>query len=165
MRKFILVLIASTVTFSGIKLADACGDKTMRVKSGLRYRQIASKHPSSILIHTAALPAGKAAQLRDFLKDIGHKATAFDDVNRLSDDLKTGQYDLVLTALAEAPNLQKQVESFTPKTMVVPVMFKRTKVEEAAAARQYKVIVKNPTGGEDFLYAIYQVMKSRSKKA
>jgi hypothetical protein len=49
--------------------------------------------------------------------------------------------------------------------MVVPVMFKRPKAEEAAAARQYKVIVKNPRYGEDFLPAVYEVMKSRSKKA
>lgn len=166
MRKVSFVLIVATLTLSVLKPANACGDKTMRVKGGLRFYQVqASKHPSSILIHSAALPAGKAPQLRDFLKQVGHKAHAVDDVVRLSEDLKTGQYDVVLTDFADADYLQRQVASVSPKTMVVPVLFKQTKAREADAARQYKVIVRNPKYGEDFLAAVYEVMKSRSKKA
>ena len=165
MRKLIVILLALSATFSAVKLANACGDKTMRVGRGLRFHQPqAAKNPSSILIHASALPAGNASRLKDFLKAVGHKANTFDDVDLLSEDLKTGQYDLVLTNLAAAANLQKKLASLSPKTVVVPVTFKQPKAEEAVAAMQYKVIVKNPKYAEDFLPAVNQVMRSRSKK-
>jgi hypothetical protein len=163
MRKLTFVLIASIIGLSPIQLANACGDKTMRVKTGLRYYQTqAASHPSTILIHSPALPAGKAGELRDFLNKVGHKATTFDDVERVSRDLKTRHYDLVLTSLAEASNLQKEVNSFTPKTIVVPVLLKPSNAEEQAA-KQYKVQVKNPTDGLDFLIAVNKAMKQSNK--
>jgi hypothetical protein len=163
MRKLTFLLIATLISLSPTQLANACGDKTMRVKTGLRYYQTqAASHPSTILIHSPALPAGKAAELRDFLNKIGHKATAIDDIGRVTNDLRTRHYDLVLTNLAEAPNLQKQVNSFTPKTIVVPILFKPSKAEEQAAA-QYKVKVKNPSDGSAFLIAVDRAMKQSNK--
>jgi hypothetical protein len=88
-----------------------------------------------------------------------------DDVGSIKNSLRTSHYDLVLTNLSQASELQKQVESFTPTTVVVPVLFKLPKSEEKAAAKQYKVIVNNPRDGEDFLVAVWRVMNSQSKKS
>jgi hypothetical protein len=166
MRKLIVVLVTAIIVQLGMPYAHACGDKTMRVRNGVRsYQREIANHPATILILSAALPNGKAAVLRKFLNDVGHKATAIDDVRTVKDDLKTGQYDLVLTNLAEAPDLQREVASFTPKTVVVPVLFKQPKSDEKAAAHQYKVIVKNPQDGLDFLDAVSAAMKSQLKKS
>jgi hypothetical protein len=164
MRKLLSMLIVSTFALSGMMDANACGDKTLRVGRGIRFHKVfASAHPSAILIYSPAIPGGKAPQLSDYLKKVGHKPYVVDDPARLSAALKSGQYDLVLTDFAEAANVQRQIGS--SRTVVVPVVYKRPKAEEAAAARQYKVIVKNPTRGDDFLPAVYQVMKSKSSKA
>ena len=168
MRKLSFVLIATIIIgLSPVQFANACGDKTMRVKTGLRSYQLqAAKHPSTILIHSAALPPGKAVELRDFLnKQVGHKATALDDVGSIKNNLRNAHYDLVLTNLAEAPDLQKQVDSFTPNTRVVPVLLKQPAAEAKAAEKQYKVIVKNPKDGLDFVIAIAKVMNSQSRKS
>ena len=163
MRRLTCLLIVSIISLSTIQLVDACGDKTLRVRTGLRYYQSqAAKAPSAILIHSPALPPGKAAELRDFLNKVGHKATAIDDIRRVNNDLRTRHYDLVLTNLAEAPNLQKQVDAFTPKTIVVPVLLKPSKAEEQAA-KQYKVQIKKPTDGLDFLIAVNKAMKQSNK--
>jgi len=163
MRKLTFVVITSIIGLSPMQLANACGDKTMRVRTGLRYYQTqAASHPSTILIHSRALPAGKASELRDSLNKVGHKATAIDDIGRVSNDLRTRHYDLILTSLAEASNLQKEVNSLTPKTVVVPVLFKPSKAEEVAA-QQYKVKVKNPTDLIDFLIAVNKAMKQANK--
>jgi hypothetical protein len=146
--------------------AAGCGDKTMRVKTGLRYYQTqAAKHPARILIYSASLPSGKAVELRDFLNNAGHKSRVVDDVGGIKSDIRNSHYDLVLTNLAEAGELQKQVASFTPNTLVVPVLFKQSKLDEKAAAKQYKVIVNNPKDGLDFLIAVSRVMNSPSKKS
>ena len=166
MRKLVVVLVTTLLIQVGMPHASACGDKTMRVKTGLRYYQTQiAKHPSKILIHSVALPNGKAAELRDFLNKVGHKATALDDVGSIKNDLRNSHYDLVLTNLAEAPDLQRQVESFTPNTRVVPVLLKQPDAEAKAAAKQYKVIVKNPKDGLDFVIAIAKVMDSQSRKS
>lgn len=163
MRKLIVFLIVLSATFSMLELANACGDKTMRVGGGLRFLQLAAKkNPSSVLIYTRALPDGKASKLQDFLKAVGHRANTVDQVNHVGQTLKSAHYDLVLTDLAQATDLQRQVASVSPNTVVVPVTFTS---EDAAAAKQYKVVVKNPKYAEDFLPAINQVMKARSKKA
>ena len=164
MRILIALIVTLSIQFSA-PYADACGDKTMRVQKGLRYYQPKlAKHPSTIMIHSAALPAGKAIELRDFLNGHGQKATALDDVGNIKNNLRSGHYDLVLTTLAEAPELQKQVESFTPYTRVVPVLF-RPNAEAKAAAKQYKVNIQNPQDGLDFVIAIVKVMDSRSQKS
>ena len=138
----------------------------MRVKTGLRFYQTqAARRPSKILIHSAALPSGKAMELKEFLNKVGHKSTVMDDVGRIEKDVRTSHYDLVLTNLTEAAELQKQIESFTPNTLVVPVLFKQSKLDEKAAAKQYKVIVNNPRDGLDFLIAVARVMNSQSKKS
>jgi hypothetical protein len=166
MRVLLVAVITTLVTQFGIPYANACGDKTMRVRTGLRfYQPLAAKHPSTILIHSAALPAGKALELRDFLNKVGHKATAMDDVGGIKNNLRSSHYDLVLTNLAEAPDLQKQVDSFAPRTLVVPVLLKQPASEKKAAAKQYKVIVNNPKDGLDFLIAVARVMDLQSKKS
>ena len=165
MRKVLVVVFTAVFIQLGLNYADACGDKTMRVKTGLRYYQEAKQHPSKILIYSASLPRGKAAELRDYLNEKGHKATAMDDVSSVKNGIRNSQYDLVLTNLAEAPELQLQVEFSTRKTVVVPVLLKQPKSEEKAAAKQYRVIVKNPEDGIDFLIAISRAMNSQSKKS
>jgi len=165
MRILIVLIVTLSIQFS-TPYADACGDKTMRVKTGLRYYQpLAAKHPSKILIYSAALPPGKAVELRDFLNNkVGHKSTVMDDVSGIKNALRSSHYYLVLTNLSEAPDLQKQVEAFTPKTFVVPILFK-PKSEEKAAAKQYRVVMNNPRDGYDFMVAIAKVMESQSKKS
>ena len=167
MPKLPFVLIPTIIIgLSPLQFANACGDKTMRVKTGLRYYQAKiAQHPSLILIHSVALPPGKATELRDFLNKVGHKAKTLDDVGSIKNDLRNAHYDLVLTNLSEAPDLQKQVDSFTPNTRVVPVLLKQPDVEAKAAAKQYKVIVKNPKDGLDFVIAIAKVMDSQSRKS
>jgi hypothetical protein len=166
MRKVLIVVLAASLGQFGMTYADACGDKTMRVKTGLRYYQPqAAKNPSKILIYSASLPNGKAVELRDFLNKVGHKATAMDDVGSIKKSLRSSHYDLVLTNLTEAPDLQKQVESSTLKTVVVPVLLKLPDSEVKAAKTQYRVTIKNPKDGLDFLIAVAKVMDSRSQRS
>jgi len=165
MRKVLVVVFTAVFIQLGMNYTDACGDKTMRVKTGLRYYTQAKQHPSKILIYSAALPPGKAVELRDYLNEKGHKATAMDDVSSVKNGIRNSHYDLVLTNLAEAPELQLQVDFSTLKTVVVPVLLRQPKSEEKAAAKQYRVIVKNPEEGLDFLIAIAKAMDSWSKKS
>lgn len=166
MRVLIVALVITLVGQSWVSHIHACGDKTMRVKTGLRFYQAqASKNPSKILILSSALPTGKAEELKEFLNKVGHKATAASNLSSIKNSLRTSQYDLVFTDLAEASDLQSQVQSFTPKTVVVPVLLKQPKSEAQAAGKQFKVVVNKPVDGIDFLIAVARVMNSQSHRA
>lgn len=166
MRNVLIVVFTALFIQLGMNHVDACGDKTLRVKTGLRYYEpLAKKYPSKILIYSASLPNGKAGELRDFLNKVGHKVTAMDDLGSIKNNLRSSHYDLVLTNLTEAPELQKQVESSTLKTVVVPVLLKLPDSEVKAAKTRYRVTIKNPKDGLDFLIAVAKVMDSRSRRS
>jgi len=166
MRKLLSLLFVSIFALSGLINANACGDKTLRVGRGIRfYQPFASRHPSTILIYSPIIASGKSPQIMDFLKKVGHKPKAVGDTDQLSAALRSVKYDLVLTDLADAANVQKQVDSLAPRTVVVPVVDNRTKAEETAAARQYRFIVKNPKSLDDLAAAVQHVMKAKTNKS
>lgn len=168
MRKpLLLVLIAAIITLPGLTDANACGDKLLRIGRNFRYLQsFVKKHPARMLIYTppnsATLPGAAAAKMQKYFQDVGHKPLAVDNLDKLNAALKSGQYDLVLTDFADAATLLRQVEGSASHTVVLPVLYKRSKDEVAAATRQYPFMVKNPRDASDFLQAIFNVMKSRA---
>ena len=168
MRKLLLlVLTVATITAPCLTDASACGDKLLRIGRNFRFhRTFAKKHPARMLIYTppnsTTLPGAKAAKIQDYFQKIGHKSLAVENLDKFNEALKSGQYDLVLTDFADAATLQQQVESSPSQTVVLPILYKRSKGEESAAARQYPVMVKNPRDAVDFLQAIYKVMTSRA---
>jgi hypothetical protein len=168
MRKLLVAMALVSITLlSSLMRADACGDKTLRVGRGIRFhRMFAAAHPAAILIYapsdSAAISPAKVPQLQSYLKNVGHRPYAVADFDKLSEALKSGHYDLVMTDLADAARLRKEIESSSWRPVVVPVFFKLTKAETAAAEKQYRIIVKNSARADDYLAAIYEVMKSKT---
>ena len=164
MRRIILALgIVAGVYLSSITAADACGDKSLRIGRGVRFQRTA--HPAAVLIYlpsnASAIASARAPKLQSFFKTVGHKSQTVQGADMLSEALKSGRYDVVLTDLTEAANLQKQIDTAASKPVVVPVASKETKAEVAAARKQYGYIVKDPRSGDEYLDAIEGAMRSR----
>ena len=168
MRKLLLlVLTLVIVTTAGFTDANACGDKLLRIGRNFRFHQLyVKKRPAKMLIYTppnsATLPGAKAAQIQDYFQKVGHDSLAVENLDKLNEALKSGHYDLVLTDFADAAAVQRLLEGSLSQTVVLPVLYKRSKGEEAEAAKQYPVVLKNPQDAADFLQAIYKVMKSKA---
>jgi hypothetical protein len=166
MRRIILALgiIAGTVLLS-IPTANACGDKSLRIGGGARYKR--TTRPATILIYIPSNASAKAVanvpKIRDFLIKWKHKARTVQGLDSFNEALRAGQYDLVLSNLTEAADLQKEIESSSSKPVVIPLVFKVTKPEMAAARTQYRYMVRNPNDGLDYLEAIEEAMKSRAR--
>lgn len=167
MRKLLLaILIVAMSPLSDRMDANACGDKLLKVGRSIRFqRKIASRRPATMLIYTpansATLPAASKAQIQEYFQKVGHKPLAVENIDKFNEALKSGHYDLVLTDVADAATLRQQIERLSSQVAVLPILYKRKKGEEAAAARQYPFMVKNPKSAGDFLLAIDKVMKSR----
>lgn len=159
MRRIALAaVIIFGVLVSSIALAEACGDKALRIGRGIRFRRTA--HPAAVLIYIPSNSA-RASQLQSMLKKVGHKPHSVQGVDKLSEALNSGQYDLVFSDLSDAANLEKQIATSTSKPVLVPVVSKGTKAEVTAAQKQYRYVVKDPHSGDRYLDAIDQALRSR----
>jgi hypothetical protein len=162
MRKILLALalLAAALPF-GLPEAQACGDKSLRLGRGVRFRRTAN--PASILIYISpdASPdaVSKAPRLQSFLKKVGHRSRVVQGEGQLGEALGSARYDIVLSSLDEAAGLQSRLESSATRPALVPIVFKGSRAE---AARQYRFVVKNASSGEDYLEAIEGAMKTRA---
>ena len=163
MRKIILALalLAAGLPLD-LPVARACGDKSLRLGRGVRFRR--TTNPASIIIYVSPNAApdalSKAPRLQSFLKKAGHKSRVVQGEGQLSEALGSARYDIVLSSLDEAAGLQRRLESSATRPALVPVVFKG---ERAEAARQYRFVVKNASSGEDYLEAIEGAMKTRAR--
>src|SRR5262245_11621516 len=158
--------IVAALLLLSISAADACGDKSLRIGRGVRFLRTA--HPSTVLIYLSFNPpaaaAARAPKLQAYLEEVvGHKAQTVQGAEVLSQVLRSGKYDVVVTDLAEASNVQGQIESSTSHAVLVAVVSSGTKAEVAAAQRQYGHIVKNANSADQYRDAIEDVLRSRAR--
>ena len=159
MRRLVCVLVMIAGTFLvSVAVADACGDKALRIGRGIRFQR--SSHPAAVLIYIPS-NATRALQLQSMLKKVGHKPYAAQGVASLSEALKSGQYDLVFTDLAAAASLETNIKTSPSKPVLVAVVAEGRKAEVNAAQKQYRYVVKNPHSADQYLDAIEDAMRSR----
>ena len=162
MRKIILALaILAAALPLDLPAARACGDKSLRLGRGVRFRRTAN--PASIIIYvspTAAPDAlSKTPRLQSFLKKAVHKSHVVQGEGQLSEALGSAQYDIVLSSLDEAAGLRRRLEGWGSHPALVPIVFRGGGGE----ASQYRFVVKNASSGEDYLEAIEGAMKARAR--
>ena len=162
MRKIVLALALSAVVLPlGPPAARACGDKSLRLGRGVRFRR--TTNPASILIYispnAAADALSKVPRLQSFLKKAGHRSSVVQGEGQLGEALGSARYDIVLSSLDEAAGLRRRLESSASRPALVPIVFRGGSVE----ASQYPFVVKNAGSGEDYLEAIEGAMKTRTR--
>jgi hypothetical protein len=165
MRRIVIYFsIVNCILMTSMSVANACGDKSLRIGRGVRFQR--TGHPASILIYIPSTAPGNVARvdpLRTLLKKAGHKtARTVLGVDQLDEALRSGHYDLVLSSLTEAGGLQSHIASSQSRPVLVAVApSKVPKAEVRAAERQYKYIVKDSGNPEQYLTAVEQAMKAR----
>ena len=159
MRRILLgIVIIAGIFPLGIAVANACGDKALRIGRGIRFQR--TSHPAAVLIFIPS-NATRATQLQSMLKKVGHKPYTVQGVDSLGEALKSGQYDLVFTDFAAAAGLETNIRTSPSKPVLVAVVSEGKKAEVTAAQRQYRYVVKNPHSADQYLDAIEDAMRSR----
>ncbi len=95
------------------------------------------------------------------LREAGYKLHAVGSRQELDEALKTGQYDVLLADVADAPALEQTAQSAPSKPVLLPVVFDGTKAEAAAAEKRYGCVLKAPGRTKHYLAAIDKAMESR----
>ena len=142
----------------------ACGDKLLAIGHGVRFQRAYASRPANVVIYSNGSQNGatlKSVKLQTTLKQAGHKIQVVEGVSQLDAALKSGKVDVVLTDFADAAGIAGQLQSAPSKPVVVPILFKPSKAELAAAQREYKFALKAPADEVQYVTAIDEAMKLR----
>jgi hypothetical protein len=159
------MVLAAVAT--GPIVAFACGDKLMLLIGSARYRQVYNAHPASILAFThqnSAVPRIiSELEHQSPLKRGGHKFYRVDDLSRLDEALKAGQYDLVLADVSDADGLEQHLQTASSKPVVLPVVYNSTRAEAKAVEKRFHCVLKAPGSPSNYLAAIDDAMEVKLK--
>src|SRR5262249_26520730 len=146
-------------------VASGCGDKFVLIGGGARVMR--SKYPSRVLVFmnpASRVPAAeKEFHVEATLTAAGHKAKIVESQAEVEKALDTGKYDLVLADVADAPELRQRCATTASKPAVLPLLYKPTPEELAAAEKEANCLVKPSKKSSDLLAVIDETMKDRSK--
>jgi hypothetical protein len=145
-------------------LALACGDKLLTVSRGLRFQRAYAGRQANLVIYSPATPSAgtlKGAKLQSTLKQAAHKLQTVGDPSQLDRVLRSEKVDVVLTDFGELTGILRELQSAPSKPVILPILYKPSKDELAAAQREYKFALKASADEIQYLTAIDEAMKLR----
>ena len=148
--------------------AYACGDKFLVIGRGVRaQRAKGAVHRASILMYfdprTELAAAIKETHLETDLKLAGHRIRSLQGPGDLEAALASGDYDIVLVAVADMKALDSRAGVAASRPILLPILYDPTPEEQAAAERQYRCVMRSPSKKQHFLAVIDDAMVLRSK--
>jgi len=158
------LLVAATL-YKG-DLGFACGDKLLLIGRGIRFQNAYGARPANVVIYSSGKQSGAnftSDKLQTTLRQAGHRLQTAEGLSQLGEALKLGKVDVVLADFADVPGITPQLQSAPSKPALLPVLFKPSKAELAAAQKDYRYALKAPGDEVQYLAAIAEAMKSRLK--
>jgi hypothetical protein len=147
--------------------ATGCGDKFVLIGGGARVNR--SKFPSRVLVFmnpASRIPAAeKEFHVEATLAAAGHKPKVVESKAEVEKALDSGNYDIVLADFTDVPDLQKKCGASASKPAVLPLLYKPTAEELAAAEKEANCLVRPSKRSSDLLAVIDETMQSRQRGA
>lgn len=173
-RISVALVIVSALAFQSAIPLDACGDKLFMLGRGLRFQSRHSPRPATVLLYLPAEPRGgllSDPKLESALSEAGHTIRSVSSKEELSDALRTGQYDVLLTDLAEASELQRTPVVVGHSLIVVPAVHlvastspQQVKADTARAAKEFSLVVQVPGRPGHYCAAVDKAMELKLKR-
>jgi hypothetical protein len=162
------VVAAALLLLASIGTSDtllACGEKFLMGSRGTRFhRPEKVRQSAAILVYAnPALNLPKALANVPFeatLRKAGYRPTVVTSAQAFSSALGQGGWDLILADMSDSQALSGRTRNAN-SPIVLPVMYKPTGAELAAAKKQHPRILKAPTKNQAFLEAIDDALASR----
>jgi ABC-type amino acid transport substrate-binding protein len=156
-------ILCSAALLSGTAVL-ACGDKLLAIGRGVRFQRAYAQYQANLVIYSAGTQSGatlSSTKLQTTLRRAGHKLQIVEGGSQLDEALKSGRVDVVLVDFGDLAGVTRLLQSAPSKPVILPILFKPSKTELAAAQREYKFALKAPSDDVQYLTAIDEAMKSR----
>jgi len=167
MRRLLKIGSWGLFLFVAVTQVLACGDKVLALGRAVKLRYV-STHSASILLYlrsgTPAAAATSDASLQSALKKSSQVLRIVNDASELDQALNRGKYDLIVTDPQDAPGVEQQLQTISPHTVVVPLLYQSTKTEASALAKRYHVVLKAPGKTDSYFLALDEAMEMKAKR-
>jgi len=176
----LLVWIALTLVVLAPMAADlrACGDKLLVLGRGIRFQSRHTPRAAAVLVFLPPAAAGQAItdpNLESALREAGHTVHAVTTNDELLDALRGGAYDVVLTNVTNASDLERAQRNAPGTAVVLPAVYltapsgrhptkQQTKADEAMATKDFGVVVQVPSRPGYYCAAVDKAMEMKLKR-
>jgi ABC-type amino acid transport substrate-binding protein len=163
MRRLVPGAVVVAIALSGTA-ALACGDKLLAIGRGVRFQHGYAARQGNLVIYSARTRSGatlSTSKLEATLRRAGHKLQIVDGDSQLDEALKSGKVDVVLVDFADLARITRLLQLAPSKPVILPILFKPSKPEFAAAQKEYRFALKTPADDDQYLAAIDEAMKLR----
>jgi hypothetical protein len=165
MTRLLAVVGLTAIGFFALRAdIDACGDKSLSAGGVRMQRALAARYPASILIYgqpsSRLTDATRELKLQTTLQQVGHKYREVSSSSELESALASGQFNVVIADVADLSELHAKLGSSKSRPVLVPIAYKLTKTESAAAARDNRFLIKAPGRSSQYLMTITEAVRS-----
>lgn len=157
---------------------QACGDKLLVLGRGIRFQSRHTPRAAAVLLYLPPIAAGEAItdpDIESALREAGHTVHAVTTSDELRDALRGGTYDVVLTNVTNAPDLERAQRDIPGTTVVLPAVYlmlpssqrptkQQAKADEARAAKDFGVVVQVPSRPGYYCAAVDKAMAMKLKR-
>ncbi|MBI4471205.1 MAG: hypothetical protein HY646_00960 [Acidobacteria bacterium] len=172
-RNFVIPVLGAVLFFQSTILVDACGDKLMMLGRGIRFQSRHTPRAASVLLYLSTTThALNDPKIESALTEAGHKLRSVTTREELTAALSTGQYDVVLTDLAEASELQRSLTTDQANMIVVlPAVYllapgnpQAKKTDTKKAAQEFGVVLPVPARPGHYCAMVDKAMELKLKR-
>ena len=157
---------------------EACGDKLLVLGRGIRFQSRHTPRAASVLLYLPPTAQGQTLtdpNIESALREAGHTVHAATTPEELEGALRSGGYDVVLTNITDAQELERAERSTSGGAVVLPAVYlvapggqraprQQAKADQAKAAKDFGVVVEVPSRPGYYCAAVDKAMALKLKQ-
>ena len=172
-RILVWVVMVSAALIQNPAPADACGFKLLPLGRGIRYQSRHTPRPASVLVYLPTADSGSLTDpnIESALREAGHAVRAVTTKGDLENALRSGDYDVILANVTDAPDLEKAQAVVEGLAVVLPALYlvapsgqQQTDADRAKARKAFSVVVEIPSRPGHYCTAVDKVMELKLKR-
>ncbi len=158
-RLSVTIAVLTVLVHLGGPVLEACGAKFLvatRIARHQRLRYAAS--PANILVYQHTDDEGVvefSAALHDVLENVGHTVTVVASEDDLQDAARTHDFNIVMMELDVARRLRTDVESWSPDSVVLPMVAFATRPQASRAREEFGLVLRLPAKKSALLSTVH----------
>ena len=166
MRKRALAAILGVVMLavSGVP-ANSCGDKLLVLGRGIRLEALLGNRTAKILAyqHTGTHAAELIAdpEFQSALKGARYQLRIVRDTEELEVALRLGEYDLLLSDIADTNTIEPTLKAAATPPAVIPILYQPSKADLVSAEKRYHYALKTPRKAGGNLSVLEQALETK----
>lgn len=178
MRRILVWVVMVSAALTLDPVVQACGFKLLPLGRGIRYQSRHTPKAASVLVYLPPTDAGRSLtdpNIETALREAGHAVRAVTTRGDLDNALRSGDYDVILANVTDAPDLEKAQAVVEGHAVVLPALYlvapsgkqspgQQTEADRAKLRKGFSVVVEIPSRPGHYCTAVDKAMELKLKR-